>query len=528
MSESGYANCLHKCAHVEQAVTALLPAFLRSFNPQETHCAGAEAEECDETKENYLCLKCHKVFCGRWKNAHMIQHEELLGESHHHSIACGLSDLSFWCYECDSYLNHEKILEIWQVYAQLHQAKFGEPPSNATDVTPISAVDTTTQHQEGKTPETEEVPIATVVAAVVEVEEGKEAEEEEKQTEDEVLSDNDNDKKQDTALDSKQFASLAEKIKNGTIKKIIVMTGAGISVSAGIPDFRSPKTGLYANLQKYNLPTPESMFHIDFFKSTPEPFCTLAKEMYPGSFKPTDAHWFIRLLEEKGCLLRNYTQNIDGLEYEAKSDPELILQAHGGFNSAHCIECQKEHTKEFVKEIIFADGIPRCSGADCTGLVKPDITFFGEDLPPRFYQLHKQDFAQCDLLIVMGTSLKVNPFASLIKQVGRYVPRVLINLEPAGVSDSAQILQQVEQQLLMIRLQYGQLPANEMVNIRQSLFEAFSGGFQFEDPDSRDLFCQSTCDAGVNAFAEALGWTQELNAIKSSAAAAATPSSSSS
>lgn len=80
--------------------------------------------------------------------------------------------------------------------------------------------------------------------------------------------------------------------------------------AAGIPDFRSPGFGLYHNLQKYNLPDPQDIFEIEFFKNNPKPFFTLAKEMYPGTFKPTVCHYFIRLLEEKGLLLRHYTQVI--------------------------------------------------------------------------------------------------------------------------------------------------------------------------------------------------------------------------
>lgn len=80
------------------------------------------------------------------------------------------------------------------------------------------------------------------------------------------------------------------------------------SLSPGIPDFRSPGTGLYNNLEKYNLPFPEAIFDIEFFKSNPKPFFVLAKDLYPGAFNPTPSHWFIRLLHEKGLLLRHYTQ----------------------------------------------------------------------------------------------------------------------------------------------------------------------------------------------------------------------------
>lgn len=89
------------------------------------------------------------------------------------------------------------------------------------------------------------------------------------------------------------------------------MAGAGISTSAGIPDFRSPVTGLYASLAKYDLPYPEALFDIGFFRENPQPFYTLYKELYPdGSrYKPTLTHCFFRLLEKKGKLLRVFTQN---------------------------------------------------------------------------------------------------------------------------------------------------------------------------------------------------------------------------
>ena len=77
----------------------------------------------------------------------------------------------------------------------------------------------------------------------------------------------------------------------------------------------TPGTGLYYNLQKYRLPYPEAIFDIDFFRQNPEPFFALAQELYPsGKYRPNAAHYFVRLLHDKGLLLRMYTQNIDGLE----------------------------------------------------------------------------------------------------------------------------------------------------------------------------------------------------------------------
>eukprot|EP01102_Stenamoeba_stenopodia_P020249 TRINITY_DN7822_c0_g1_i1.p1 TRINITY_DN7822_c0_g1~~TRINITY_DN7822_c0_g1_i1.p1 ORF type:complete len:348 (-),score=116.46 TRINITY_DN7822_c0_g1_i1:56-1099(-) len=231
-------------------------------------------------------------------------------------------------------------------------------------------------------------------------------------------------------VEKKTIEGVAEAIREGKCKNIIVMTGAGISVAAGIPDFRSPGTGLYSQLGRYNLPRPESIFEIDFFKANPKPFCLLAKELYPGKFTPTHTHFFINLLNQKGVLLRNYTQNIDTLERIAGVPAEKLVEAHGSFGTSHCIKCEEEYTLEFVRDAVFKDEIPTCS--KCGGLVKPDIVFFGEGLPSRFFDLQKEDFAKCDLLIVIGTSLAVYPFASLVSKASRSTSRVLINREDVG------------------------------------------------------------------------------------------------
>ena len=120
--------------------------------------------------------------------------------------------------------------------------------------------------------------------------------------------------------------SIAELLSSNKYKNIIILTGAGVSCNAGIPDFRTPGTGLYDNLSKYNLPFPEAVFDLGFYKNNPDPFVQLASELWPGlKHSPTITHSFIALLEKKGLLLRNYTQNIDMLDVLAVSRELSLL-----------------------------------------------------------------------------------------------------------------------------------------------------------------------------------------------------------
>lgn len=286
--------------------------------------------------------------------------------------------------------------------------------------------------------------------------------------------------KPEQLLEEVTFEGIGKYIKEGQCENIIVMTGAGISTAAGIPDFRSPGTGLYDNLQKYDLPHPQAVFEIGFFRSNPEPFFALAKELYPGQFKPTITHYFIQLLNENGLLLRNYTQNIDTLERVAGIPEEKLVEAHGSFHTAHCVDCRKEYTHKWVKDEVFADRVPKCP--DCEGVVKPDIVFFGESLPDVFHKRVPQDMRKCDLLIVMGTSLVVQPFASLVDRVPETTPRLLINKEKCG-----------HQADFFTLLMGGR------------------SGFKFDSEDNyRDVMWQGTTDDGCVALADLLGWKDEL------------------
>ncbi|XP_068125903.1 NAD-dependent protein deacetylase sirtuin-2 isoform X4 [Hyperolius riggenbachi] len=271
---------------------------------------------------------------------------------------------------------------------------------------------------------------------------------------------------------------------SGKCKNVVFMVGAGISTSAGIPDFRSPGSGLYSNLQKYNLPYPEAIFEIGYFKQNPEPFFALARELYPGQFKPTICHYFLRMMKEKGLFLRCYTQNIDTLERVAGLSSDDLVEAHGTFHTSHCVGtfCKSEYSLSWMKEKIFSDLIPKCE--KCNSLVKPDIVFFGESLPSRFFSTLKSDFPKIDLLIIMGTSLQVQPFASLVGKVPSKTPRLLINKEKTGEGDSF----------------FGLL--------------GLGGGMDFDSEKAyRDVAWLGNCDDGCLALAEFLGWKAELEEL---------------
>ncbi|XP_054166819.1 NAD-dependent protein deacetylase sirtuin-1-like isoform X2 [Oppia nitens] len=215
--------------------------------------------------------------------------------------------------------------------------------------------------------------------------------------------------------------------------RIVVLTGAGVSVSCGIPDFRS-RDGIYARLSKDfpDLPDPQAMFDIHYFRRDPRPFFKFAKEIYPGLFKPSISHRFIRFLENKNKLLRNYTQNIDTLEKAAGID--RVITCHGSFATATCTHCKYRVDASVIKDDIFEQRIPKCPHCppdlDDMAVMKPDIVFFGEGLSDEFHSAMSHDKDDCDLLIVMGSSLKVRPVALIPNSIPESVPQILINREP--------------------------------------------------------------------------------------------------
>lgn len=261
-------------------------------------------------------------------------------------------------------------------------------------------------------------------------------------------------------------------------KKIVLVCGAGISVSAGIPDFRSEGRGLYALLASFltgqenaeaeaffgglkgwqldalqRLDEPESLFDLEFFSNDPHPFYAFLLATRFGApssarFSPTACHRAISALPN---LLLSFTQNIDTLESAAGL--AQVCYCHGSFESVSCIKCRRPHDVGFFWKLLemYAETVsveesvaflPTCQYClsedsedsedetdDSLPLLKPDIVFFGESLPANFFAHIRSTLPSCDLLIVTGSSMKVLPVASIPDLIPPTIPQILINKE---------------------------------------------------------------------------------------------------
>jgi NAD-dependent deacetylase len=211
-------------------------------------------------------------------------------------------------------------------------------------------------------------------------------------------------------------------------KRIVFFGGAGVSTESGIPDFRSVD-GLYN--QKFDYP-PETIISHSFFLKNPEYFFRFYREkMLPLGFSPNITHKKLAQWEDVGKLSAVITQNIDGLHQKAGS--RRVLELHGSVLRNYCMKCHKSYSAEYVKN---SQGICRC---DCGGIIKPDVVLYEESLDSQVLEKSIYAIAQCDLLIVGGTSLTVYPAAGLL----RYYPGhrlVLINRDETPYDNQADLV----------------------------------------------------------------------------------------
>jgi NAD-dependent deacetylase len=187
---------------------------------------------------------------------------------------------------------------------------------------------------------------------------------------------------------------------------VVALTGAGISVPSGIPDFRSPGTGLWANVD------PMEVAHIDVFRRDPERFWNFYGDRFQTleDKRPNGAHVALAALEQAGLLQAVITQNIDRLH--ARAGIRELIEVHGTIDHSSCLVCGAGYALADVRERQLSDAqrIPRC---DCSAPLKPDVVLFGEYLPVGALTRAQELAESADLMLCIGSSLEVYPVAQL-------------------------------------------------------------------------------------------------------------------
>lgn len=228
---------------------------------------------------------------------------------------------------------------------------------------------------------------------------------------------------------------MAELIKEA--KKIIVFTGAGVSTESGIPDFRSPG-GVW---HKYN---PEDFYYKKFLSSEEarEKYWQMSREFYEPlkNAQPNAAHKAVVELEKMGKLDCVITQNVDNLHQKAGNSPAKVIELHGTAISVSCLSCRQKYTREEIQSwLISGVSVPKCR--DCGGILKPDTVAFGQPMPPRETEEAFYRARNCDLFIVIGSSLVVQPAASIPLEAKDHGAKlVIINREPTYHDSYADIV----------------------------------------------------------------------------------------
>lgn len=283
---------------------------------------------------------------------------------------------------------------------------------------------------------------------------------------------------------------------------VVVITGAGISTNAGIKDFRS-SDGLYAQNRG------AAAFSMELLMQRPSEFYDTVREQFlpvvDRTIGPTSTHALLRLLHEAGWLRRVYTQNVDMLE-EMILPPDKVTTCHGSFRRALCtspdcsftvsmdMDMDTVSSTSLMEEVFWGPirqhQVPVCPL--CRSILRPDVTFFGEPLSADFTRLSNVDLRECDLLLVLGTSLMVHPVASLPQMVGPQAVRMLVNREARGCFQFVS-------------------PCNDLPNKEGTIgsdTEVIKED-QWMTSAYRDVFFQGDCDHGAEKLAFELGRVDE-------------------
>ncbi|MBM4466791.1 MAG: NAD-dependent deacylase [Chloroflexi bacterium] len=214
---------------------------------------------------------------------------------------------------------------------------------------------------------------------------------------------------------------------------VVALTGAGISTPSGIPDFRSPGSGLWEKID------PLLMASVFSFRLQPQAFYDWARPLARKLLEaePNPAHLALAKLEEMGWLKTVITQNIDDLHQKAGS--KRVLELHGNMRQATCLRCRKVVSTQGMIERFLEEGeVPNCQ---CGGLLKPNIVLIGEPLP-RWVLLEAWGEAErCDLMLVVGSSLEIAPASEIPFVALRCGAKaIVVNLQPTPLDSQADVV----------------------------------------------------------------------------------------
>ncbi|HEX5816549.1 MAG TPA: NAD-dependent deacylase [Methylomirabilota bacterium] len=220
-------------------------------------------------------------------------------------------------------------------------------------------------------------------------------------------------------------------------RRILVLTGAGISTDSGIPDFRGPR-GLWTRN-----PEAEKMATIQHYVADPE----VRKRSWRSRLEspalhaePNDGHKALVTLERRGTLLALLTQNIDGLHQRAGSSPSLVVEIHGTARDVTCLACgERAPMERALARVRAGEEDPPCRS--CGGILKAATISFGQSLVPEDLRRAEQAARNCDLMLAVGTKLSVYPIAGVVpaaKEAGARV--VIVNAEPTEMDALADVI----------------------------------------------------------------------------------------
>ncbi len=225
-----------------------------------------------------------------------------------------------------------------------------------------------------------------------------------------------------------QIEMLAGLIKDS--ERFYVLTGAGVSTDSGIPDFRSPGTGLWEKVD------PIAVSSVDVLNSNPRLFYEAGFSRFSkiSLAEPNDSHYMLAKLEEKGYLKGLVTQNIDGLHVKAGS--KNVWEVHGHLRTGYCMGCKKKYPfEELVQQVELKRIPPVCH--NCFSTLRPDVVLFGDPMPNFFFELQYKMQYECDFMLVVGSSLVVYPVADLPRMAKKMA---IINQQPTDHDPRAEVV----------------------------------------------------------------------------------------